>query len=123
MSEQLKALVRSIPDYPKPGIVFRDVTTLFADPDGLKAVVEAMSEPYRGKGFDYVAGIDARGFILGQLRRRWGCTAVQERARLLLARIPHVGRPRLQHASAALAGPDLGGEVGSAAEFQARGVC
>ena len=65
MSEQLKALVRSIPDYPKPGIVFRDVTTLFADPDGLKAVVEAMSEPHRGKGFDYVAGIDARGFILG----------------------------------------------------------
>lgn len=64
MSE-LKALVRSIPDYPKPGIIFRDVTTLFADPDGLRAIVEAMAAPFRGKGFDCVAGIDARGFILG----------------------------------------------------------
>lgn len=61
----LKALVRSIPDHPKPGIIFRDVTTLLADPDGLRGIVEAMAAPYRGKGFDVVAGIDARGFILG----------------------------------------------------------
>ena len=62
---ELKALVRSIPDHPKPGIIFRDVTTLLADPAGLSGIVEAMAAPYKGKGFDAVAGIDARGFILG----------------------------------------------------------
>ncbi|GAB5375267.1 MAG: adenine phosphoribosyltransferase [Acuticoccus sp.] len=61
----LKSLVRSLPDYPKPGIIFRDVTTLFADPAGMRGVVDAMSDPFRDNGFDVVAGIDARGFILG----------------------------------------------------------
>ena len=61
----LAKLVRAIPDYPKTGIVFRDVTTLFADPEGLRRTVEAMTEPFRGDTVDIVAGIDARGFILG----------------------------------------------------------
>lgn len=61
----LARLVRAIPDYPKTGIIFRDVTTLFADPDGLRRTVEEMAKPYRDADLDLVAGIDARGFIVG----------------------------------------------------------
>ncbi|MEM9221945.1 MAG: adenine phosphoribosyltransferase [Pseudomonadota bacterium] len=60
-----KSLVRAIPDYPKKGIIFRDVTTLFADPAGMRDIVEAMAAPYRGGAVDCVVGIDARGFVLG----------------------------------------------------------
>jgi len=61
----LKAHIRTIPDYPKPGIQFRDVTTLFAEPDALRAAIEGLAEPYRDQRIDAVAGIEARGFILG----------------------------------------------------------
>ena len=61
----LRRLVRTIPDYPKPGILFRDVTTLFGDAKGFKAAIGAMAAPYLGGGVDAVAGIEARGFILG----------------------------------------------------------
>lgn len=60
-----KPFIRTIPDYPKPGILFRDVTTLMAHPDALKAAVEAMAAPHKTRRIDQVAGIDARGFILG----------------------------------------------------------
>ena len=58
-------LIRSIPDFPKPGIVFRDITTLLHDAAGLRGAVEALAAPHRGGGVDLVAGIEARGFILG----------------------------------------------------------
>ncbi len=61
----LRRLVRTIPDYPKPGILFRDVTTLFGDAKGFKAAIEGMAAPYLRGGVDAVAGIEARGFILG----------------------------------------------------------
>lgn len=61
----LKSLVRTIPDYPKPGIMFRDITTLLKDPSGFKACVERLVEPYRMAGIEAVVGIEARGFILG----------------------------------------------------------
>lgn len=61
----LKDLVRAIPDYPKPGIIFRDVTTLLSDADGLRRTVDHMAAPFRDNPPDLVAGIDARGFILG----------------------------------------------------------
>ena len=57
------ALIRSIPDYPEPGIVFRDITPLLADAEALKATTDAILEPFAGQ-FDVVAGIEARGFIL-----------------------------------------------------------
>ncbi|WP_088342527.1 MULTISPECIES: adenine phosphoribosyltransferase [Rhodomicrobium] len=60
----LKALVRSIPDYPKPGIMFRDVTTLLKHAAGFNACIERLAEPYRTAGIEAVAGIEARGFIL-----------------------------------------------------------
>jgi adenine phosphoribosyltransferase len=61
----LKALVRTIPDYPKPGIMFRDITTLLKDASGFKACMELLVEPYRAAGIEAVVGIEARGFILG----------------------------------------------------------
>ncbi|MGF1619773.1 MAG: adenine phosphoribosyltransferase [Rhodomicrobiaceae bacterium] len=61
----LKSLIRTIPDYPKPGIMFRDVTTLLKDASGFRACIELLAEPYRAAGIEAVVGIEARGFILG----------------------------------------------------------
>jgi adenine phosphoribosyltransferase len=63
--ESLKKLVRTIPDYPKPGIMFRDVTTLMRDGDGFRASIAALAEPYKGAKVNAVAGIEARGFVFG----------------------------------------------------------
>ncbi len=63
--EHLKALVRDIPDFPIPGILFRDVTPLLRDPRGLTEVVERFRAAYRGAGIGVVAGIESRGFIFG----------------------------------------------------------
>jgi len=63
--KDLKSLIRTIPDYPKPGIMFRDVTTLLGHAEGFKAAISAMAEPFADKKVDAVAGIEARGFILG----------------------------------------------------------
>jgi adenine phosphoribosyltransferase len=72
--ENLKRLIRTIPDYPKPGIMFRDVTTLLRDADGFEQAVIAMARPFQDKGVDAVAGIEARGFILGgAVADRLGC--------------------------------------------------
>ncbi|MDH5751244.1 MAG: adenine phosphoribosyltransferase [Deltaproteobacteria bacterium] len=62
--DELKALIRTIPDFPKPGIEFRDLTTLFLDPTGLRKTVEALAAPYRNDSIDMVAGVESRGFIL-----------------------------------------------------------
>jgi adenine phosphoribosyltransferase len=61
----LQDLIRTIPDYPKPGIMFRDITTLLADPKGLKKAIKGMAKPFEEEKIDAVAGIEARGFILG----------------------------------------------------------
>ena len=61
----IRSLIRTIPDYPKPGILFRDITTLIADPAGLRAAVDGLVLPFLTSRIDYVAGIEARGFILG----------------------------------------------------------
>lgn len=65
MSIDLKSLVRTIPDYPKKGILFRDITTLIEHPEGFKESVERMASACRGLGITHVAGIEARGFIFG----------------------------------------------------------
>jgi adenine phosphoribosyltransferase len=65
MSLDLKSLVRTIPDYPKKGILFRDITTLIEHPEGFRESVERIAAAYRGQGFTHVAGIEARGFIFG----------------------------------------------------------
>jgi adenine phosphoribosyltransferase len=65
MSLDLKSLVRTIPDYPKKGILFRDITTLIEHPEGFKDSIERIASQYRGQGITHVAGIEARGFIFG----------------------------------------------------------
>ncbi|WEJ34410.1 adenine phosphoribosyltransferase [Devosia sp. SD17-2] len=65
MSLDLKSLVRTIPDYPKKGILFRDITTLIEHPEGFKESVERIAAAHRGLGITHVAGIEARGFIFG----------------------------------------------------------
>ena len=61
--ENLKALVREVPDFPKPGILFYDITTLLKDATGFRATIDALSHHYRDTGIDLVLGIEARGFI------------------------------------------------------------
>ena len=61
----LKTKIRHIPDFPKPGILFYDITTLLSDREGFKQVVEVLVRPYADKPVDVVVGIESRGFILG----------------------------------------------------------
>ena len=61
----LKDAIRTIPDYPKPGVMFRDITTLLGNPRALRVAIDRLVEPYVGAGVDKVAGIEARGFVLG----------------------------------------------------------
>src|SRR5437868_7194824 len=61
----LKATVRTIPDYPKAGILFRDITTLLGNPSAFRRAVDELVHPWAGSKIDKVAGIEARGFIIG----------------------------------------------------------
>ena len=63
--EQLEALITDVPDWPKPGIVFKDITPLLADSQGLALAVELMANAFRGRGVELVAGAESRGFIFG----------------------------------------------------------
>lgn len=65
MIQQLLPLIREIPDFPKPGILFRDITPLLADPSGLALAIELMANPFRGHRIDMVVGAESRGFIFG----------------------------------------------------------
>ena len=92
----LKAAIRTIPDYPKPGILFRDITTLLGNARAFRRAVDELVQPCAGSKIDKIAGIEARGFILGgaiahQLSCRLradpqeGQAAVQARAHRLFA--------------------------------------
>ena len=61
----LKSLIREIPDFPKPGILFRDITTLLRDPEGLRYTIDSLAEKCTELAVDYVVGIESRGFIFG----------------------------------------------------------
>jgi adenine phosphoribosyltransferase len=63
--ESLLAAIRTIPDYPKPGILFRDITTLLGNPQAYRRAIDELVQPYAGQKVDKIAGIEARGFILG----------------------------------------------------------
>ncbi|MFS8045489.1 adenine phosphoribosyltransferase [Rhizobium sp. BR 314] len=65
IASELAASIRSIPDYPKPGIIFRDITTMLGDARAFRRAVDALVQPYAGTKIDKVAGMEARGFILG----------------------------------------------------------
>lgn len=81
----IQSYIRTIPDFPKPGVQFRDVTTLFANPRGFRMAVDQLLAPYAGQQIDHVVGLEARGFILGgavahQLSA--GFTAVRKKGKL-----------------------------------------
>jgi adenine phosphoribosyltransferase len=63
--DQLKAKIRHVPDFPKSGILFYDITTLLRDPGGFRTVIDSLSLPYEKQGIDVVVGVESRGFILG----------------------------------------------------------
>ena len=64
-AEQLRSLIRSIPDFPKAGILFRDITPLLKDKAGLRAAIDIMAAPFIDQFIDYVVAIEARGYLLG----------------------------------------------------------
>ena len=78
--DHLKAKIRHVPDFPKPGILFYDITTLLCDPQGFRDTIDALAAPYMGEDIDQVVGIESRGFILG--------AAVADDARLRLRADP-----------------------------------
>jgi adenine phosphoribosyltransferase len=61
----IKSRIRTVPNWPKPGIMFRDVTTLLKDPEGLRICIDDFTRRYQNRNIDLIVGIDARGFILG----------------------------------------------------------
>ena len=65
MNIDLKARIRHVPDFPKAGILFYDITTLLQDPEGFRGAIDRLSQPFKGQGIDIVVGIESRGFILG----------------------------------------------------------
>ena len=84
MIEILKAKIRHVPDFPKPGILFYDITTLLADADGFRLAVDALVRPYRRDDVDLVVGVESRGFILG--------AAVADRLRAGFVPVRKVGK-------------------------------
>ena len=65
MTDALKSRIRHVPDFPKAGILFYDVTTLLRDPEGFRAAIDSIATPFTDAGIDLVVGIESRGFILG----------------------------------------------------------
>ncbi|MEO7272993.1 MAG: adenine phosphoribosyltransferase [Vicinamibacterales bacterium] len=63
--DALKSKIRHVPDFPKPGILFYDVTTLLRDAEGFKLAIDALATPHLGTGIDLVVGVESRGFIFG----------------------------------------------------------
>ena len=71
---KIKSLIRDVPDFPKKGILFRDITTLIKNPEGLKLAIDTFYEIFKDEKIDYVAGIESRGFIFGMpLAYKLGC--------------------------------------------------
>ena len=94
--EALKQRIRHVPDFPKPGILFYDVTTLLKDREGFQLAVEAMAEPHRKSNVDVVVGIESRGFIFG--------SAIADRLKAGFAPVRKLGKlpSRTRRASYAL---------------------
>jgi adenine phosphoribosyltransferase len=81
----LTKYIRTVPDFPEPGIMFRDVTTLFAEPVAFKAMIEQFNQKFTNIDIDYIGGIDARGFIIGAalaLTREIGFVPVRKKGKL-----------------------------------------
>ena len=78
--DALKSKIRHVPDFPKPGILFYDVTTLLRDAEGFRLAIDALAGPYEEEGIDIVVGMESRGFIFGAaVADRLGCGFVPVR--------------------------------------------
>ena len=67
MNDRIKLKIRTVPNWPKPGIMFRDITTLLSDPIGMNKAIEMLNNRYKDKRIDVVCGIESRGFIIGSI--------------------------------------------------------
>ncbi len=71
----LKSLVRDVPDFPKPGIIFKDITPLLQNPEAFRAIIDTLVDRYRGKKLDVIVGIESRGFLFASvLAYALGCS-------------------------------------------------
>lgn len=101
--DHLKAKIRHIPDFPKPGILFYDITTLLCDPQGFRDTVDGLAAPYMGEDIDQVVGIESRGFILGAaVANALGCGFVPIRKPGKLPAATHSERYNLEYGTDAL---------------------
>ncbi|MFM1903044.1 MAG: hypothetical protein RLZZ440_944 [Planctomycetota bacterium] len=108
----LSRLIRPIPDFPKPGILFRDITPLLADPAGLAEAIRLLAEPWRGEGIEGIAAVEARGFLFAAplaLELGVGVIPVRKPGKLPAETIAHdydleYGRDRLEMHAGVLAG-------------------
>ncbi|MDD5304609.1 MAG: adenine phosphoribosyltransferase [Elusimicrobia bacterium] len=88
--EAMKALILDVPDFPKKGIMFKDITPLLADPQGFNAVIDALILPFKQKGIEIVAGVESRGFLLAPaMAARLGAGIVPLRKKGKLPRKVH----------------------------------
>lgn len=86
-NEDLKAMIRTVPDFPKKGIMFRDITTILQNKNGFAYVIDKFYERYKGKNIDAIVGIESRGFIFGAaLAYKLGCSFVPVRKE---GKLPH----------------------------------
>ena len=101
--DHLKAKIREIPDFPKPGILFYDITTLLCDAKGFRDTVDALAAPYMGEDIDQVIGIESRGFILGAaVANALGCGFVPIRKPGKLPAQTHSEKYNLEYGTDAL---------------------
>jgi adenine phosphoribosyltransferase len=101
--DHLKAKIRHVPDFPKPGILFYDITTLLCDAKGFRDTVDALAAPYMGEDIDQVVGIESRGFILGAaVANALGCGFVPIRKPGKLPSLTHKESYNLEYGSDAL---------------------
>lgn len=101
--DHLKAKIRHVPDFPKPGILFYDITTLLCDAQGFRDTVDALAAPYMGEDIDQVVGIESRGFILGAaVANALGCGFVPIRKPGKLPAATHKESYNLEYGSDAL---------------------
>ena len=102
-TEQLDNLIFRIPDYPATGIVFQDITTLLADPEGFKSVVDYMSDNFLDRGISHVVGIEARGFLLASaIAYRINAALVPARKIGKLPRATEVENYQLEYGTASI---------------------
>ena len=103
MHDELRALIRDVPDFPQPGILFRDITPLLADAAGLRTVLDWLAATYREARLDAVVGIESRGFIFGApLAERLGIGFVPVRKPGKLPAQRHVEEYALEYGTSAL---------------------